>query len=84
MREIIDSICHQNRIELVVGSTTRHRSISNGIESIATNGWPQPDIIVIHDGARPIVEEEILNQLVSSSHKYGVILIVIPILNIIV
>jgi 2-C-methyl-D-erythritol 4-phosphate cytidylyltransferase len=74
MDEIISSISHQNRIDCVNGSTTRHRSIALGIEAIPLS--PSiPDIVVIHDGARPLVEEFLLKQLVSSAHNYGVIVL---------
>ncbi len=74
MDEIIASISHQNRIDCVNGSTTRHRSIALGIEAISLSPFI-PDIVVIHDGARPIVEEFLLKQLVTSALNYGVIVL---------
>ncbi|CAG2113467.1 unnamed protein product, partial [Medioppia subpectinata] len=71
MEEIVGSIGHQNRIHLVIGSATRHRSIANGIQAIVAKEWPLPDVVVVHDGARPLLEESLLNQLVSFALKYG-------------
>ena len=73
MKQIISSLNDENRIEQVTGGTSRHRSIAKGIESIERNGWPQPEILIVHDGARPFLEEYILIQLVSSALKHGVI-----------
>ncbi|XP_054162383.1 D-ribitol-5-phosphate cytidylyltransferase-like [Oppia nitens] len=71
MKNIVDDIKHQKRVHLVVGSITRHGSIANGIDSIAAMKWPLPDIVVIHDGARPLLEEQLLIHLVDSAVKYG-------------
>ena len=73
MREIVESIDNKNRIEIAIGSTSRHRSIANGLKLIGESDWPPPDVLVIHDGARPLIDEIHLRQLVSSALQFGVI-----------
>lgn len=72
MQEIVESIDKENRIEVAIGSTSRHRSIANGLQLIRGRDWPQPDVVVIHDGARPMLAECHLKQLVSAALQFGV------------
>ena len=53
-------------ISYCIGGSTRQESVSNAVETIDSC-----DMIIIHDGARPLVtEKEILNTL-RSAEKYG-------------
>lgn len=46
---------------LVQGGGSRHRSIRVGVEALAAEDEP-PDVVVVHDGARPLVPPDTLAQ----------------------
>lgn len=69
-------ICRKNIIlrygfskvqELVDGGETRQDSVYNGIKALDED----TDIVVIHDGARPLVEETIILDSIENAQKYG-------------
>ena len=77
-------ICHKNVIlrykfskvqELVDGGDTRQDSIYNGLKALDKD----TDIIVIHDGVRPLVEETIIQDSIEEAQKYGAAIAAIPI-----
>jgi len=61
--------------ELVDGGETRQDSVYNGIKALDKD----TDIVVIHDGARPLVEETIIRDSIEKAQKYGAAIAVIPI-----
>lgn len=58
------------KCEVVVGGSTRHRSIAAGIKAIAFLD-PLPEVVVIHDAVRPLVPIETLTEVVQAARKYG-------------
>ncbi len=53
--------------QIVEGSTTRQKSVFNGLLAIKNH----PEIVLIHDGARPFVTEGIIKQSVFTALEYG-------------
>jgi len=52
----------KEKIEMVAGGQSRKESVSNGIE-----GAPkETDYIIIHDGARPLITHEIINDVIGA------------------
>ncbi|HER25307.1 MAG TPA: 2-C-methyl-D-erythritol 4-phosphate cytidylyltransferase [Candidatus Atribacteria bacterium] len=77
-------VCYKNIIlkynfhkvqELVEGGETRQDSVYNGIKVLDKD----TDIVVIHDGARPLVEEAIIRDSIKNAQKYGAAIAAIPI-----
>lgn len=77
-------ICHKNILlrynfskvqELVDGGDTRQDSIYNGLKALDKD----TDIVVIHDGARPLIEEIIIQDSIEKAQKYGAAITAIPI-----
>jgi len=77
-------ICHKNIIlkynffkvqELVDGGETRQDSIYNGLKALNKD----TDIVVIHDGARPLVEATTIRDSIEKAQEYGAAIAVIPI-----
>ena len=55
---------------IVSGGSTGQESIRNGVYSL--DGVAQPgDIVIVHDGIRPIVDAEVLNDVIVTAQKYG-------------
>ncbi len=55
---------------VISGGATGQESIRNGIYNLETVADPE-DIIVIHDGIRPIVDTEVLTDVIAKGIQYG-------------
>lgn len=60
--------------ELIEGGETRQDSVYNGLKVLD----PDTDIVVIHDGARPLVEETIIQDSIEAAQEYGAAIAAIP------
>lgn len=54
---------------VVAGGANRYDSVYNGIKATTTED--ENDIILIHDGARPFVTKEMIDESVESAKEYG-------------
>lgn len=61
--------------ELVDGGETRQDSVYNGLKALDKD----TDIVVIHDGARPLIEETLIRDSIEKAQKYGAAIAAIPI-----
>ncbi len=52
---------------VVRGGSTRQESVYNGLNVLSS----ETDIVLIHDGARPFVTKEIIDNVISDAEKYG-------------
>ncbi len=55
---------------LVTGGETGHDSIYNGLKAMRQE-CREKDIILIHDGVRPLVTEELISENIASVERYG-------------
>lgn len=55
---------------IVPGGGTGHDSIYNGLEAMQKNTDPD-DIVLIHDGVRPLINAELISNNISAVQKYG-------------
>ena len=55
---------------IVTGGETGQESIRNGVYNLESVCDPD-DIVVIHDGIRPMVEPEVLTDVIRTAQKYG-------------
>jgi 2-C-methyl-D-erythritol 4-phosphate cytidylyltransferase len=63
-REIVDKYNFTKVKEIVAGGKERYDSVYNGLQK-ATG-----DIILIHDGARPLINKEIIDNCIAGAEKY--------------
>ena len=72
--ETLRSYARQYRIEklsyILQGGSSSQESIYNGLQGLKAE-MEEDDIIVIHDGIRPMVEEDIINSCLDNCCKYG-------------
>ena len=54
-------------VRIVEGSDTRQKSVYNGLKAVKG----QPDIVLIHDGARPFVSREVIMDALEAAEQYG-------------
>lgn len=57
-------------LDFVEGSTTRQSSVFNALKFIEEK-QSKPDIVLIHDGARPFVTEKIICDVINSAVEFG-------------
>ena len=72
VQNIIDvsNIC--KNIQLVVGGNTRKESVYNCIKKTDS------DIVIIHDGARPAIKQEYINECIENMNNYKGVTIGVP------
>lgn len=64
---------------VVFGGKDRQGSVLNGIRYLQDNGANDDDVIVIHDGVRPLIQNNILRENVRVAKKYGSAMTVRPV-----
>ncbi|MCR5505586.1 MAG: 2-C-methyl-D-erythritol 4-phosphate cytidylyltransferase [Bacilli bacterium] len=63
---------------VVAGGSSRQISVYNGLKALKENGVKDDDIVVIHDGARPLISQTIITDNVEGCKKYNAVDTVIP------
>lgn len=63
--------------QIVPGGSTGHDSIYFGLLSMKENAKDE-DIVLIHDGVRPLITEELISENINAVKKYGVAITVEP------
>jgi 2-C-methyl-D-erythritol 4-phosphate cytidylyltransferase len=58
----------QKKVEFVEGGEHRQNSVANAVATI--NAGPE-DVILVHDGVRPFVTEQIIHEVVQAASKHG-------------
>lgn len=58
------------KIDFVQGNSTRQSSVFNALNFLNEKG-SNPDIVLIHDGARPFVSTKIIQNVINASIEYG-------------
>lgn len=67
--------------EVVFGGKDRQSSVLNGLNCIQSRGAVDEDIVVIHDGVRPLVQSSIISENVRIAKKYGSAMTVKPVIE---
>lgn len=60
----------RQKVRITAGGATRQESVYKGIQLLELDSRP-PDILLIHDGARPLLAKELLSDVINTSIKYG-------------
>lgn len=61
--------------KIVSGGDTRTKSVSNGLKAAGHTC----DLIMIHDGARPFLTEDIIGRSINTAKKYGAAVVAVPV-----
>lgn len=69
------------KVNVIAGGKDRQGSIQNGLDHIYGNGGNGDDIIVIHDGVRPLVEIDIISENIRVAQKEGCAMTVKPVVE---
>jgi len=73
--KIIGKNTYRKIKSVVTGRETRQDSVFNGLKEVSQNS----DIVLIHDGARPFVDEESIVRCIEAAKQYGVATVAVPV-----
>jgi 2-C-methyl-D-erythritol 4-phosphate cytidylyltransferase len=73
-KEVIDRCIWQKPIHLIKGGATRQESVFNGLQAVKGSF----DVVVIHDGVRPLIEEEKISNTITAAYSYGASVMAVP------
>lgn len=78
-REILDKYRFTRVRRLVTGGKERQDSVRNGLKALAEDGYDQPERpILIHDGARPLFNPNLLPALLDDISAGGACIVAVP------
>lgn len=79
MKNIIQmyQICKVSTV--IVGGRNRQVSLKRGLDAVIENGGEHDDIVVIHDGVRPLVEITTIHENIRVAKQYGCAVTVNPV-----
>lgn len=71
MEAIIERYGLKKVVAVISGGKDRQESVLNGVSFIKKQGGKDEDVVVIHDGVRPLIQESIISENVRVAQKYG-------------
>jgi 2-C-methyl-D-erythritol 4-phosphate cytidylyltransferase len=75
LKEIIEKFRHRKISRVIPGGKQRQDSVRNGLEALSADA----EIIVIHDGVRPFVTKEMIEESIRSAARFGAAIIAMPV-----
>ena len=82
-----DLVRHHNMRKvqsIIAGGRDRQESVLNGVRYLQGQEAAEDDIVVIHDGVRPLVQESIISENIRVAARYGSAMTVHPVIESIV
>ena len=67
-KELVDRFGVAKVVAIVAGGAERYASVWNGLKCLKEQ---EPDYVLIHDGARPLVTAELINRLITETEQYN-------------
>lgn len=67
LEDLIGQFGIKKVVRIVTGGAERQESVHNGLKALAVD----TDIVLVHDGARPLVEEAVIKRVISAAREYG-------------
>lgn len=71
MRTIVEKYGFTKVICIVEGGTTGQLSIFNGLQIAKKHSRSNDDIVLIHDGVRPLINQSVISENIESVRKFG-------------
>lgn len=67
-KELVERFGFAKVVAIVAGGAERYASVWNGLKCLKEQ---EPDYVLIHDGARPLVTVELINRLITETEQYN-------------
>ena len=77
-REIVEKFGFKKVKQIVAGGKERYHSVFSGLTVLSDRLGPE-NIVLIHDGARPMVDEGIINRTIADAEQYGAAVAAMPV-----
>ena len=74
LRRLIKRYRLKKVIDVVAGGPTRYESVRNCLKKVDASY----DIVLVHDGARPFVEEAVISGSINMASKFGACIVAVP------
>lgn len=71
-QEMVQSFVHDSRVKLVPGGATRQDSVYAGLKAVTSN------IVLVHDGARPFLKKERIDDILECLKNHEACLLMVP------
>lgn len=71
MNNLLELFQIRKVVKVVVGGNDRQSSLKRGLETVREIGGKTEDIVVIHDGVRPLVSPGIISENIRVARQYG-------------
>lgn len=68
------SVLNDDRVSFVIGGATRQESVKNAVDTI-----DDADLIIIHDGARPLISEDDIGNTIRQARDFGAAAVGVPV-----
>lgn len=78
MKGLLEQFHISKVLDVIPGGSSRQGSLENGIKCIKKDGGNDDDIIVVHDGVRPLVQCPIISENIRVAKQYGCAMTVKP------
>lgn len=75
LKEIVEKYRYRKISHIVPGGKRRQDSVKNGIDALSKDA----DIVVIHDGVRPLVTREMIEDSIHSAQRFGAVVLAMPV-----
>ncbi|OGP73463.1 MAG: 2-C-methyl-D-erythritol 4-phosphate cytidylyltransferase [Deltaproteobacteria bacterium RBG_16_49_23] len=75
LTEIIEKFRYRKISRIIPGGKQRQDSVRNGLDGLPGDA----EIIVIHDGVRPFVTKEMIEESIRSAARFGAVIIAMPV-----
>ena len=72
--ELATAVGVADKITFVKGGSTRQQSVKNAVSAIKS-----ADLVIIHDGARPLIKPETITSAISAAKEYGAAAVGVPV-----
>lgn len=75
MKEIVEKYHYRKVSQIVPGGKRRQDSVRNGLDALPKD----VDIVVIHDGVRPFVTKEMIEESIHAAVRFGAVVMAMPV-----
>lgn len=75
LKEIVEKYQYRKISKILPGGKQRQDSVKNGIDALPGD----VDIVAIHDGVRPFVTQEMIEESIRSAERFGAVALAMPV-----
>lgn len=62
---------HLNKVDVIIGGKTRQESVYLALKHLKNNNVCDDEVVLIHDSARPLINQKIINENIHACQKFG-------------